>query len=143
MRSLPTNGPSRGRSAFTIAETTIALGLLAVALTLVAQVGVQTLRERERVVAGQAAREQAVNVLETARAQPWEKLDSGWAEKQRLPEAYIHKGWKLQVRVEPEASRPRVKRVSVEVRPEGSQAPAVRLVGLFAARSAAEKEAKP
>jgi Tfp pilus assembly protein PilV len=143
MKPFETAGPSRGRSGFTIAETMVTLGLLAVALTLVAQVGVQTLRERERVVAGQVAREQAINVLETARAQPWEKLDAGWAEKQQLPEAYTRKGWKLQVRVEPEASRPRVKRVSVEVRPEETPAPPVRLVGLFAARSAPEKEANP
>jgi hypothetical protein len=143
MKPLTTAGPFPGRPGFTIAETMVTLGLLAVALTLVAQVGAQTLRERERVVAGLVAREQAINVLETARAQPWEKLDAGWAEKQRLPEAYARKGWKLQVRVEPEAGRVRVKRVSVEVRPEGTPAPPVRLVGLFAARSAPEKEAKP
>jgi len=120
--------------------------VLAVALVLVAQVGVQSLRERARAAALQAAQESAANVLESARACPWEDLNQDWAAGQRLPEPYRGRGWRLQVRAGPEATRPLVKRVTVAVHwvsPQGPPPPPVQLVGLFAARSAREPGGKP
>jgi len=141
MKNSPRTAAPR-RHAFTIAEVTLALALLALALTMVAEVGVQTLREREHALARQAAEEMATNVLESARACPWENLGPGWAEEQRLPEAYALRGWKWKVLVEPEASRPGVKRVSVTltgVFGESSPVPPIEMVGLFASRTTKEK----
>lgn len=133
------------RCGFTIAETLVAMALLGVALTLVAQVGLWTLRDRGRTSEHQAMREFAVNVLEAARARPFDELTPQWAAEQRLPGDFAERGWQLTVRVEPEKDRPHVRRVTVTVRQETPDAPAARpieLVGLFAARSAAAKGGK-
>ena len=146
MRRPPGARPAGGRRGFTMAEVTAALGILVLALAVVAEVGVQGLRERARADALQAAQELAANVLESARACPWEKLTPDWAAGQRLPEPYEGRGWRLQVRVEPEASRPRIKRVTVEVHwaaREGDRTRPVQLVGLFGARSDRAPGGKP
>src|SRR5262245_6392020 len=115
MKDSPRTARNRSRSAFTVAEITLAVSLLAVVMTLVAQVGIQALQQRERVLARQTALGSAANVLEAARACPWEESGPRWAEGQRLPEAYAGRGWELKTVVEPEASRPGVKRVTVTV----------------------------
>lgn len=129
------------RQAFTILEIMVALGILSIAIVLVAQVGIWSTYERSRNALRQEVLEAAANVLEQAQATPWEGLTSDWAAKQRLPESLA---WqlperKLTVRVEPEAGRPRTKRVSVEITwqlDNGLPARPVVLVGLFSARSA-------
>jgi hypothetical protein len=129
----------RGRAGFTVAEVTAALALLFVGLVVVAQVGVWVLAERGDTDAREAAQELAANVLESARAKPWEALTPAWAAAQRLPEPYQEKQWRLTVHVETEPSRPLSKRVTVEVDPigmSGRSPHSVQLVGYFAARSA-------
>jgi hypothetical protein len=123
------------------------LAVLGLALTLVAQVSLAVLRERRRAADLQAAQELAANVLESARARGWDELTGTWASRQRLPEEYTERGWRLEVRVEPEKSRPLVRRVTVVVRWQSGEARAplpVELVGLFSARAAgAPKGGKP
>lgn len=136
------------RRGFTVMETLVSLGLLTAVLVLVAQVAVWGIGERRRADARQDALEAAANLLESARAAPWESLTDDWAAAQRLPEPLTERlsGWKLTVRVEPEAPRSLVKRVSIEVtwtHDDGSPARPVRLVGLFAARSAQASGGKP
>jgi hypothetical protein len=110
-------------------------------MLLVAEVGLRSLAERRRSSTRQDAVECVANVLESARALPWEDLNPEWAAGQQLPEELGQRlpGGKLTVLVEPEAARPRTKRVTVELSwertREGSAGP-VRLVGLFNARSA-------
>jgi prepilin-type N-terminal cleavage/methylation domain-containing protein len=134
--------PCRDRHGFTIAEMTLALAILTIALTMVAEVSVQALRERERVSLRQAAQEEAANVLEAARTCPWDQLNARWAETQELPPGVRERGWKLKVQVEAEPSRPGIKRVTVDIEAanvENQRLP-IKLVGLFADRS---REAKP
>lgn len=129
------------RGGFTLLETMVALGVLGVVVLLVAQLGYLLLVERQRRDARQEALETAANVLEAARACPWEDLTPAWAARQRLSESAarrLHDG-RLEVRVEPEASRPHARRVTVEVRWSlGDDRPArpVRLVALRSARTA-------
>ena len=137
----PGEGGKRGRPGFTLLETLIALGILATATVLVAQLGALALAERTRADDRLLATEAAANVLEAARARPWADLTPEWAAAQRLsddltdrlPEAI------LTVRVGPEPDRPGVKRVSVELgwkQRDGTPAWPVTMVGLFADRSA-------
>jgi prepilin-type N-terminal cleavage/methylation domain-containing protein len=136
----------RSRRGFTVTEIMVALGLLGVALVLVAQVGVWALRERARMTDREAAQEMAANVLESARAVGWEELTPEWAQAQRLPEAYAERGWALEVHVAPEESRPLLKRVTVDVLWKAGTGPSqrpVELVGLFAARDSGTREGKP
>jgi type II secretory pathway pseudopilin PulG len=79
----------RNRAAFTVVEATIALALIAVLAVIVAQSLVWSLRERARVATHQAALELAANILEAARAQPWERLDQTWADSQTTIPAEI------------------------------------------------------
>jgi hypothetical protein len=118
----------------------LAVGVLGMVLLLVAQLGCEFLNERQRSTSRHEALEAAANVLEAARACPWEDLSSAWAAQQRLPEslaARLRQG-RLEVRVEPEASRPHTKRVTVEVRwslADNKPARPVQLMGLRSARS--------
>jgi hypothetical protein len=128
------------RAGFTVMEVIAATGVLTVAMLLVAQLGYWSLRERARTAARQVAIELAANVLEAARAEPWQSLDADWAAAQSIPEelADVLTEGRLAVRVEPEPDSPRTKRVVVEVRwlmYEEIESRPVRLIGLFAARS--------
>jgi Tfp pilus assembly protein PilV len=129
------------RGGFSILEMTVALGILGLALLLVAELGYQVLTERQRDAARQEALEAAVNALEAARACPWEDLTPAWAARQHLSESSnqrLYEG-RLEVRVEPEASHPQTRRVTVEVHwllGDSKPARPVRLVGLRSARSA-------
>jgi type II secretory pathway pseudopilin PulG len=138
--------PSWGRpprSGFTIAEIVMALGIVGLALTLVAEVAITSLAERNRALDERAAQEFAANVLESARACPWEKLTREWAAQQRLPALFTQRGWQLVVHLETEKSQPLAKRVTVRVTWQPGKKPAprpVELVGVFAARTAPAKE---
>jgi prepilin-type N-terminal cleavage/methylation domain-containing protein len=129
-----------GRRGFTVLETLAALAILAVAMVLAAQLGVWSLLERSRSTTRYEVLEAANNILEAARASSWTELTPDWAAGHRLPEGLaerLHDG-QLHVRVEPEASRPQCKRVTVEIRwtlDQGRPARPVRLVGMFGARS--------
>jgi prepilin-type N-terminal cleavage/methylation domain-containing protein len=136
-----------GRRGFTLVETMVALAVLGVVLLLVAQLGGLVLTERLRSSARQDALEAAANVLEAARACPWDDLTPAWAARQHLPESLAGRltQGRLEVRVEPEASRPHTRRVTVEVRWTFAGKPArpVQLVGLRSARSAPASGGKP
>jgi prepilin-type N-terminal cleavage/methylation domain-containing protein len=130
-----------GRRGFTLAEMVVGLGILGVVVLMLAHVGCQVLTERQRNAARQQAEEAAANVLEAARACAWEDLTPAWAAGQRLPESARHqlRDGRLDVRVEPEASRLHTRRVTVEVRwliAGDRPVQRVQLVGLRSARSA-------
>ena len=138
-----TDRPPRG---FTIVECVAALAMLAMAMVLVAQIGVWCLEEQTRGAARQAAQELAANFLESARACPWEELGPEWAAKQKLPEVFDRQGWKLTVQVNRDVSRPRTKKVSAKVDWSPDQGPPTRaeeLVGWFCARSMPAEGSKP
>jgi hypothetical protein len=102
----------------TLLEVLGALGILVLAMVMVAQLGVESLAERSRADRRSAALEFAANVLETARSRRWSELTPEWAASVRLPDE-LQERWidpQLAVRVEPEPERPRVKRVTVHVR---------------------------
>jgi prepilin-type N-terminal cleavage/methylation domain-containing protein len=129
---------TEARYGFTMVEVTAALAVLGLVLLLVAGIGTWSLGEQARLGAAQVALEQAVNVLESARACRWEALSPAWAAAQRLPAELEERRWKLHVRVEPEAAHPEAKRVTVEVDwspPESPGRPA-RLVGIVSTRKA-------
>jgi hypothetical protein len=125
----------------------LALGILGVMLLLLAQLACQVLSERQHNSTRQEAVEAAANVLEAARACPWDELTPAWADRQRLPESLGRRlrDGQLQVRVEPEASRPHTRRVTVEVHwsLDDRPAPPVRLVALRSARTTAPAGGKP
>ena len=129
----------RCRRGFTITEIALALGALATVAIIVAQLATWSLGERARADARLEAVEAATNVLEEARARPWDELTPEWAEGQRLPD-HLAQRWRdsrLTVRVEPEPDRPQLKRVTVEVRCGGDVGPVqpVTLSALFGARA--------
>jgi type II secretory pathway pseudopilin PulG len=99
-------------------EVTVALALLMILGVLIAQAIVWGLQERARAAAHQAALELAANVLEAARAEPWEKLDKGWADAQQAPSdmGAVLPDARLAVTVTPEPKLPECRRVTVEVR---------------------------
>ncbi|HEV3203002.1 MAG TPA: type II secretion system protein [Gemmataceae bacterium] len=138
----------RRQRAFTILEITIALGILAIVVVIVAQLGFQSLRDRWRNAARHQALELAANILEAARACPWESLTPQWAAEQRLPEhadQHLHEG-RLIVRVEPGPEGPNIKRVTVAIhwtQDENKPARPVELTALFGPRSAPAVESKP
>jgi hypothetical protein len=80
-------------------------------------------------------------MLEAARARPWAELTPEWAAAKKLPEDVAARlsDPSLAVRVAEEPGRPRVKRVTIELKwtdRNGKAAPPIVLVGLFADRSA-------
>jgi type II secretory pathway pseudopilin PulG len=136
---------ARRAAGFTLLEMTAALGILTVALLVIAQVGVWSLTERMRAVERQSVEEVAANVLESARATPWEALTPAWAKEQRLPEP-LSQQWKLDVQVEPEPGAERTKRITVEISllpDQGNRGQPVRLVGLISARTTEASGGKP
>jgi hypothetical protein len=136
------------RSAFTMAETGVALAILAFAMGLVVQLAFWSMRERASTAARFVAIEQAANVLEAARATPWDSLNDEWAEAQTLP---LELSDQLQdatlvVEVEPLEAQPLTKRVVVELRwwrGEGVEAQPLRMHGLFTRRSNGALEGMP
>ncbi len=140
--------PRRTAAGFTVLEITLALGILLVAMVLVAQAGFASMRDRVRNAARHQAEELAANVLEAARACPWDTLTPEWAAGQRLPEGSADRlpDGRMTVTVAPEKGRPLVKRVTVTIAwtQDGAKpARPVELVGLFGARTTAEKGGKP
>ena len=130
-----------GRHGFTIPEIAFALAALLVVGTLVAELATWMISERSLTDARLEAAEIAANELEQARAIAWEGLTPEWAASQKLP-AHVRDRWpdlRLTVHVEPEPNRPRVKRVTVELKwAESHRAmwPATTLTAVFAARTA-------
>jgi prepilin-type N-terminal cleavage/methylation domain-containing protein len=127
------------RSGFTMLETTVALGIFAIALILAAQLGTQSLAERQRVEQRLAAIEFADNILESARARSWAELTPEWAAAQRLPAELADRllDPSLSVRVEAERDRPGVKRITVDLHwrhSHGVDARAVSLTAVFSDR---------
>lgn len=106
------------RAGFTLLELTVAVAIIAMLVVIVAQCLSFGLQERARVGAQQAATELAANVLEEARALPFEKLDQKWADGVAIPSesADLLPDGKIIVTVSPEKGLPRAKRVHVEVR---------------------------
>lgn len=131
------------RPGFTVGEVLVALAVLAATATLSAEALLRTAAERSRLDARLEAADAAANALEAARARPWDDLTPEWAAARPTPAALAR--WpdaKLTVRVEPEPDRPRVKRVTAEVRWERkglSPWPAVTLTTLVAARTTGGK----
>ena len=119
----------------------MALGMVAVAMMLVAQLGHWSMRQRARSATRAAALELAANIMEQVQAQPWAEITPQWAAERQISPAMIRllPGGKLSVTTEPVDSLPYTKRVIVDVRwehPEGFESRPVRLVGLFSDRSA-------
>jgi prepilin-type N-terminal cleavage/methylation domain-containing protein len=129
--------PVRPRRAFTIAEMSIAVVVLGLVVTVVAEIAIRSLRERSRVTERVAVQEEAANLLEAARACPWEKLDATWADGQQLAKEWRDRGWKMKVVLDNQPDRPHVKRVTVEITftKTDPPTPPVKLMGLFAART--------
>jgi Tfp pilus assembly protein PilE len=111
--SLP--GPRAGSL---LIEATVALAIIAIVAAIVAQSIVWSLEERARAASHQAANELAANVLEAARALPFEKLDQHWADAQVVPSemAALLPGGTVVVTVETGPAMSKTKRVTVEVR---------------------------
>src|SRR5262245_48748541 len=77
----------RARRGFTVTEVVIAFLVLATTMLIVAQLGVYSLRARDRSEAQHEVAEFAANVLEAARAEPWDALTPEWAAGHKLSEA--------------------------------------------------------
>lgn len=132
---------TRNRPGFTIMESVIAIAMLCVAMIMVAQIGVRSLAERTNAEEQFVAIEATANVLETARATAWADLTPAWAAALKPTPDVVARldDVALAVRVEPEKDRPRVKRVTVEVRWSPGERAGLRTittVGLFADRTA-------
>jgi len=132
---------------FTVAETVIALAIVAVIVMLVAELGLASLVERQRNGRRQLALEGAVNLLETARASDWEALTPEWARTQQLPGMLAERlpQGKLQVQAEEEKGRALCKRITVEIQWTEDEKPVrpVKLVMLRSARTAPKPGGKP
>jgi hypothetical protein len=126
----------------------VALGVLGSLLLVMAQLACSIFEERRRTTVRQDVLEAAANVLEAARACPWQDLSPEWAGRQTLPGHLAERlpDGRLQVRVEPEPSRPHTRRVTVEVhwsQENGQPARPVQLVSLRSARRAPASGGKP
>jgi prepilin-type N-terminal cleavage/methylation domain-containing protein len=111
------NRMSAPRVGMTLVEVTVTLAILAVLVVIVAQCIAWSLRERGRAATHQAALELATNMLEAARAQPWEQLDQTWADGQTIPsemKLLLPEG-KAHITVEPGQPEPGTRRVTAEV----------------------------
>jgi Tfp pilus assembly protein PilE len=105
------------RAGMTMVEATVALAVFAVLVVIVAQCITLCLRERTRAATHQAALELAANLLEAARAQPWEELNKAWADVQTVPSSMgdFFPDGKVIMTVEPGQPGPFTRRVTVEV----------------------------
>ena len=138
------NSPITKRRGFTLLEIGVSLVILATAMILVVQVGYWSFRERARTASQFVAVEQAANVLEAARAVPWDSLTTEWAESQQISAALSDQlpDGKLMVTVEPVQAQPLTKRVTVEVRwmmAEEIESRTVRLIAVFSRRAASKE----
>src|SRR5580700_8275140 len=79
--------PGTSRPAMTLVEVTVTLAITGIVAVIVAQCLVWSMGEQKRLASRQAALELAANILEAAAAQPWEQLDEGWANAQKVPAA--------------------------------------------------------
>jgi prepilin-type N-terminal cleavage/methylation domain-containing protein len=134
------NQKSKIKNAFTLMETAVALAILAAAMVLVLRIGYWSLRERASTAARFAAIEEAANVLESARATPWNELNTEWAAAQRLPDDLTDQLPEalFTVTVAPVESQPLMKRVTVAIRwtmAEGVQSQPLRMEGWFSSRA--------
>jgi len=106
------------------------------------------MRDRKRNADRHEALELAANILESARACPWNSLSPSWAAEQKLPDfpvERLHEG-RLTVRVESAADDPAIKRVTVAIhwlQEDGKAARPVELTALFSTRTAPGKERNP
>jgi prepilin-type N-terminal cleavage/methylation domain-containing protein len=139
---------SRRRAGFTLMEVTVALAVLTVLAVIVAQCLAWSVRERARLASHQAALELAANTLETARAEPIERLSQAWADAQVIPSemADLLPAGKIIVTVEPGQPIPLSRRVTVEVywRFENDLAPhSVQLTAVLSERVTKKNGGKP
>lgn len=128
------------RPAITVIECTAALAGLALAIVLVTQSAVWAVAERQRSEVRRQAVEAVVNLVEAARAQPWEELTPEWAARQEIPAELCQRLTEpeLLVQVEPDKELGQVRRVTVELaweKPDGTLGKPVRMVALIGPRS--------
>lgn len=138
----------RTRSGFTILEVTVALAVMLMMMLVVAQAAIWTLGQRERDASRQDALETAINIMEKARVLAWKDLSAQWASAQRLPDDLTQRLGepRLVINVEPVASHPHTKRVTVEIKWKDKNdgvAQQVQLASLFSDRSAEIPGGKP
>ncbi|MFL5331364.1 MAG: hypothetical protein ACJ8C4_20950 [Gemmataceae bacterium] len=131
--------PVRHRPAFTILEIGLALAMLMVGATIVGQVMVWSMAERLRIETRLQAMEWAADVLESARAAPWDKLTPEWAAQQKLPEPFSDrmKSPSVKVQVEPEEKRPHLKQITIQLQwmlPDGTREAPISLSAFIAER---------
>jgi hypothetical protein len=123
-------------------DAAVALAILVVCAVLVAQLAYSTAQQRNRLRARQVATEQAANVLEAIRLEPWQRLTPQFAATWQLPAAVaraLNEG-RLVVHIENESAL--VKRVSVAVHwndDAGNALVPVRLVTWIATREVGGK----
>jgi hypothetical protein len=130
------------RLGYTIVEMMVASALAMVVLGSIASLAAWNFRERANHFARQIAMESADNVLEAARALPWDQLTPEWAKSRQVAEDPSLPDGKLAVTIADESGEKGLKRVVVTVswsiaadRPRLD----VELVGFFADRSLPSK----
>ena len=138
---MPANRRHSCRHAFTMVEVTVALAVIAVAGVIIAQAVTISLHERAQSAVRQAALELAANVLESARAAPFETLNEDWAKNQQIPSEMpeLLRGGSLTVTVSPGTKAANAKLIAVEVSwpyAEGQPLRSVRLTTVISPREA-------
>jgi type II secretory pathway pseudopilin PulG len=136
------------RPAVLMMEVTVAVAIVGVLAVIVAQCLSWSLSERARLATHQAALELAANILEAARAEPWDKLDDAWAKSQVVPTemADLLPDGKVQVTLEPWPAESGARRLTVVVswRMESySGGHSVQLTTVISGRSAKIAGGKP
>jgi Tfp pilus assembly protein PilE len=127
------------RTGSLLIEAMVALAVIAVLIVVVAQSLVWSIYERSRLASQNAALELAANVLEAARAQPFDELNQSWADAQAVPPemAELLPAGKVIAKVEPTKGAPHARRLTVEVRWQfDPQAPAqsIQVTGVLSGR---------
>ena len=136
------------RNGFTVLEILAVLGCLSIVLVVLAEIGLLSAHERMRGAQRQDALEAAINILEEAQAARWDALTPAWADERRLPGSlaqWLDQG-RLTVRVEAEAARPALKKVTVQIDwrlTTGTAARPVVFSGWFAERMPAATGGQP
>ncbi len=74
------------RSGYTMIELSMAVGVLAIVIPIVAQLAVWSLAQRLQTQSRQTAQELANNTLEAARACVWDDLTPAWAKARTIPD---------------------------------------------------------